>query len=92
MAMRYSVAMRQSLATIANQRRSPRALAPRLALAAIATPHLLFAASGCVDPPEEAATVLSDTVSNDQPYANSLGAVATYDSAAAIDLGGPFFP
>ena len=91
MAMRYSVTMRQSLATIASQRQSPRSIAPRVALVAITTPHLLFAASGCVDPPEEAATLLGDTVSNDQPYANSLGAVATYDSAGAIDLGGPFF-
>src|SRR5262249_23692163 len=91
MAMGYSVAMRQSLATIATHRQSPRSISPRFALIAIATPHLLFAASGCVDPPEEAATVLSDTVSNDQQYANSLGAGATYDSAGAIDLGNPFF-
>lgn len=85
------MAMRQSLATIASQRQSPRSIAPRVALMAITTPHLLFGASGCVDPPEEATTLLGDTVSNDQQYANSLGAVATYDSAGAIDLGGPFF-
>jgi cytochrome c peroxidase len=79
------------LVTIVNQRQSPRSTALRFAQIAIATPHLLFAASGCVDPPEQAAAMRSDTVSNDQQYANSLGAVATYDTAGAIDLGGPFF-
>jgi cytochrome c peroxidase len=58
---------------------------------AIAMPHLLFAASACVDPPEEATAVFSATVSNNQQYTNSLGAIATYSTAGVIDLSGPFF-
>lgn len=91
MAMGYSVAMRQSLATIVNQRQSPRSTASRFAPIASATPYLLFATIGCVDPPEEAAATRSATVANDQEYANSLGTVATYDPTGLIDLGGPFF-
>ncbi len=63
----------------------------RFAHIAIAAPHLLVAASACVEPPEEATAAFSATVPNDQQYANSLGMVATYDTAGAIDLGGPFF-
>src|SRR5215510_6353849 len=63
----------------------------------IAMPRLLspwlgvFVASACVDPPDEATAVFSSTVSNDQQYADALGAVATYDTAGVIDLGNPFF-
>jgi cytochrome c peroxidase len=89
--MSYSVAMKQSLATIVKQRQPPRSIVSRFAYIAIATPHLLFAASACVDPPEEATAVFRATVDNDQQYTNSLGAVATYTIAGVIDLGGPFF-
>lgn len=63
----------------------------------IAMPRLLspwlgvFVASACVDPPDEATAVFSSTVSNDQQYADSLGTVASYDTAGVIDLGNPFF-
>jgi cytochrome c peroxidase len=83
--------MRHSLATIAKHRQPSRPIALRFAHLAIATPHLLFAASACVDPPEEATAMFSATVANDQQFADSLGAVATFDTAGAIDLGGPFF-
>jgi len=83
--------MRCSLTTIVKQRQPPRSLALRFAHIAIATPHLLFTASACADPPEEATAAFSATVSSDQQYANSLGTVATYDPAGVIDLGGPFF-
>src|SRR5215471_7879644 len=83
--------MTRSSTTLVQQRQSSSSIAFRFAHLAIATPHLLFAASACVDPPEDVTAVLSDAVSNDQQYANSLGAVATFDVAGSIDVSGPFF-
>src|SRR5580765_5645126 len=89
--MRYSVTMRHSLAAIETHRRPSRLIALRIAPIAIATLYLLFAASACVEPPEEATAVFSATMANDQQFTNSLGAVATFSTAGVIDLSGPFF-
>lgn len=72
------------------QQQPSRSIAVHFVHIAIATPHLLFAASACVDLPEEDTVVSSATVSNDQQYTNSLGTAATYTTAGSIDLGGRF--
>jgi cytochrome c peroxidase len=89
--MGYFAAMRYSLAAIVKQQQPSRSIGLPFAHIAIAAPALLFAASACIDLPEEDTVVSSATVANDQPYANSLGTAATYTTAGVIDLGGPFF-